>query len=90
MQSVYAGTPWIIAKIAFLLHGELKSSDEQIYRKKCKTKVRIEQNVQSLGYTFLHNFLIFGFCILHKNVNLGLINHCAMVKTAMRESVDII
>ena len=70
MQSVYAGTPWIIAKglakIAFLLHGELKSSDEQIYRKKCKTKVRIEQNVQSLGYTFLHNFLIFGFCILHK------------------------
>ena len=45
MQSVYAGTPWIIAKglakIAFLLHGELKSSDEQISRKKCITKDRI-------------------------------------------------
>ena len=45
MQSVYAGTPWIIAKglakIAFLLHGELKSSDEQISGMKCKIKGRI-------------------------------------------------
>ena len=89
MQSVYAGTPWIIAKITFLLHGELTSSDDQILRKKCKKEVEYNEKCSPYDTRLFIISLFLGFTFFIKHVNLGLISHCAMVMTAMRESLDI-